>query len=62
MLSQAVRFPFCGITLGAICAPVARGSTLIFNASHVIDFAQGEFVTIGGMTTVFLVGVGMPMP
>lgn len=62
MLSQAVQFLFSGLTLGAIYALVALGFTLIFNASHVINFAQGEFVMIGGMTTVFLVGLGLPMP
>src|SRR5690606_9404277 len=35
---------------------------IIFNASRVINFAQGEFVMIGGMSAVTLVAAGMPMP
>jgi branched-chain amino acid transport system permease protein len=62
MLSQALQFLFAGVTVGAIYALVALGFTLIYNSSHVINFAQGEFVMIGGMATVFLAAAGMPMP
>jgi len=41
---------------------VALGFSIIFNASHVINFAQGEFVMLGGMVTVFAVAVGLPLP
>ena len=37
-------------------------SRSIYNASHVINFAQGEFVMIGGMATVFLAAAGLPLP
>ena len=36
-------------------------STLIYNASGVVNFAQGEFVMIGGMSTVFLFDAGAPL-
>jgi branched-chain amino acid transport system permease protein len=62
MFSQALQFLFTGVTVGAIYALVALGFTLIYNSSHVINFAQGEFVMIGGMATVFLIAAGMPMP
>ncbi len=49
-------------TIGAIYALVALGFTLIYNASDVINFAQGEFVMLGGMVTFFAVAAGVPMP
>ncbi|MCC7047837.1 MAG: branched-chain amino acid ABC transporter permease [Alphaproteobacteria bacterium] len=61
MLETFLQFLFSGITTGAIYALVALGFTLIYNASHVINFAQGEFVMIGGMATVFLVDAGWPI-
>lgn len=61
-MGDALQFLFSGVTVGAIYALVGLGFTLIYNASHVINFAQGEFVMIGGMTTVFLLGAGVPMP
>ena len=59
---QWVQFLAGGLTVGAIYALVALGFSIIFNASHVINFAQGEFVMIGGMSAVSLVATGVPMP
>ena len=35
---------------------------MIYNASHVINFAQGEFIMLGGMLSVFFSQAGLPMP
>lgn len=61
MLSDLLQFTTAGLTVGAVYALVALGFTLIYNASGVINFAQGEFVMIGGMVTVFAVAAGMPL-
>ena len=61
MSAQLVQFLLAGLTVGAIYALVALGFSLIYNASHVINFAQGEFVMIGGMATVSLLGAGLPL-
>ena len=62
MLSQFLQFLFSGLTVGATYALAALGFTLIYNASNVINFAQGEFITLGGMLTVFFLRSGLPMP
>jgi len=62
MFAEFLQFLFSGITVGAIYALVGLGFAIIYNASHVINFAQGEFVMLGGMATVFLINLGMPMP
>jgi branched-chain amino acid transport system permease protein len=59
---EFLQFAFSGLTIGAVYALVALGFTLIYNASDVINFAQGEFVMLGGMTTVFLALAGLPVP
>jgi len=61
-MSEFLQFAFSGLTVGAVYALVALGFTLIYNASDVINFAQGEFVMLGGMTTVFLALAGVPLP
>lgn len=43
-----------GITFGAIYALVGLGFVTIAKASQIINFAQGEFVMLGGMVTFFL--------
>jgi len=62
MSGQSLQFLASGLTAGSIYALVALGFSLIFNASRVINFAQGEFVMIGGMSAVSLVAAGAPMP
>ena len=59
MLAQYV---LSGLTVGAIYALVALGFAIIYNASHVINFAQGEFVMIGGMATAGFIEAGLNLP
>jgi branched-chain amino acid transport system permease protein len=61
-MADVLQFFFSGLTVGAVYALVALGFTLIYNASDIINFAQGEFVMLGGMTTVFLAAAGWPLP
>ena len=52
MLSQFLQFVFSGVTVGATYALAALGFSIIYNASGVINFAQGEFIMLGGMLAV----------
>lgn len=61
MDTQLTQFLLTGLTVGSIYALVALGFAIIYNASHVINFAQGEFVMIGGMATASLIQLGLPM-
>lgn len=56
-----LQFVAGGLTAGAIYALVALGFSIVYNASHAINFAQGEFVMLGGMGAVSLVGFGLPL-
>ena len=56
-----LQFIASGLTVGAIYALVALGFSIIYNASGAINFAQGEFVMIGGMSAVTFVGAGLPL-
>ncbi|OGP52740.1 MAG: hypothetical protein A2Y65_07215 [Deltaproteobacteria bacterium RBG_13_52_11] len=52
-----------GITMGAIYALVALGFVTIVKASQIINFAQGEFVMLGGVITFFFIkGAGLSYP
>lgn len=56
-----MQFLYSGLTAGSIYALVALGFNIIYNTTGLINFAQGEFVMIGGMLmyTLFTV-LGMP--
>ena len=61
-MSELLQFLFSGLTVGAVYALVALGFTIIYNASDVVNFAQGEFVMLGGMLTVSAYAAGLPLP
>ena len=61
-MSELLQFLLSGVTVGAVYALVALGFTIIYNASEVVNFSQGEFVMLGGMSTVFLFDAGVPLP
>ena len=53
MTSQLfVQYLLAGITYGAIYAIVAIGFNIIYNTTGIINFAQGEFVMLGGMLSI----------
>jgi branched-chain amino acid transport system permease protein len=60
--SQLVQYLATGITTGAIYALVALGFTIIYNSTEIINFAQGEFVMLGGMIAASMLELfGMPL-
>ena len=59
--SQLLQYLFTGLTLGSIYALVALGFTMIYNATGIINLAQGEFVMLGGLVMVFFTAV-LKMP
>lgn len=47
-----MQYFFSGITTGAVYAVIAVGFTLLFNATGLINFAQGEFVMVGALVLI----------
>ncbi len=58
---QFLQYIFSGITTGSVYALTAMGFTLVFNATQIINFSQGQLVMLGGMTAVALHGLGLPL-
>jgi len=56
-----LQYLFAGITYGVIYAIVAIGFNIIYNTTGIINFAQGEFVMLGGMISISLLQV-VPLP
>ncbi len=61
MPEQLFQFLVTGVTVGSLYALVGLGFALIYNASDVVNFAQGEFVMLGAMTAIGLVTAGWPL-
>lgn len=60
-LSLFLQYLFAGITYGIIYAIVAIGFNIIYNTTGIINFAQGEFLMLGGMISISLLHF-MPLP
>jgi branched-chain amino acid transport system permease protein len=61
--SSLLQYLITGLTLGSTYGLTALGFTIIFNTTGVINFAQGEFVMLGGMMSVYFMhalGLGEP--
>ncbi len=62
-MNELLQFLISGLTSGAIYALIALGFTIIYNATEVINFAQGEFVMFGAMFMATFMGkLGWPLP
>ncbi len=62
-LDQLPQFLISGLTTGAIYALVALGFCIIYNASGIVNFAQGDFLSLGGLLMYSaLFAAGLPVP
>lgn len=62
-MDQFIQYMVSGVTLGSVYALVGIGFTLVFSVTGIINFAQGEFVMLGGMLAFWLLKVaGLPAP
>ena len=48
-----LQYTISGLTIGVIYALVAIGYNIIYNVTEILNFAQGEFVMLGGLFAVF---------
>ncbi|MER2534462.1 MAG: branched-chain amino acid ABC transporter permease [Rhizobiaceae bacterium] len=60
--TEIIQFTLSGITLGSIYALIALGFAVMLNATGMLNFAQGQFVMLGGvLSAVFVVSSGWPI-
>jgi branched-chain amino acid transport system permease protein len=61
-MTNFVQLLASGIALGTIYALIALGFVVIYRASRVFNFAQGELVVVGAFVMVTLSQAGLPWP
>ncbi|WP_232698882.1 branched-chain amino acid ABC transporter permease [Brevibacillus daliensis] len=59
-MTEFMQYFANGLVNGGIYAIVAIGFITIYSVSKVINMAQGEFLMLGGMITVALIGMELP--
>jgi branched-chain amino acid transport system permease protein len=53
--AQFVQYLVSGVTSGSVYALVGLGFTIIYAVTRIINFAQGEFVMLGGLLSFTLI-------
>lgn len=59
--SYYIQYLLSGCTNGSVYIISAIGFNIIYNTTGIINFAQGEFLMLGGMTAYYLLSF-MPLP
>lgn len=60
--AEFFQYVIAGLKSGSIYALVALGFTVVYGATGIINFAQGEFFMLGGVLAVWFHGLGLPLP
>ena len=59
--AEFVQYLISGVTSGSVYALVGLGFTIIYAVTKIINFAQGEFVMLGGLLSYTLIhSAGLP--
>jgi branched-subunit amino acid ABC-type transport system permease component len=61
-LATFFQFALSGMTTGCVYALVALGFVLCANVSGIVNFAQGEYVMLGGLIVTSLLAMRLPLP
>jgi branched-chain amino acid transport system permease protein len=63
MFNLVAQSVLSGIGVGAVYGLIGIGFCVIYNASGIVNFAQGAFVMLGGMlTNAGMTKLGLPLP
>jgi branched-chain amino acid transport system permease protein len=63
MFNLVAQSVLSGIGIGAVYGLIGIGFCVIYNASGIVNFAQGAFVMLGGMlTNAGMIKLGLPLP
>ena len=62
LLGQILDVVFSTLKNASLYALIALGFVVIYLTTGSINFAQGEFVALGGLSAALLVGLGLPLP
>ncbi len=61
-MQEVLQYLFSGVTNGTIYAVIALGFSMLYRATELINFAQGEFVMLGALGLFTLWGgAGLPL-
>lgn len=60
-MAEALQLIANGVVIGSVIAVAAVGLTLVFGILRLINFAHGDFLTLGAFIAVVGTGAGLPL-
>ena len=60
-MAEALQLIANGVVIGSVVAVSAVGLTLVFGVLRLINFAHGDFLTLGAFVAVLGTGAGLPL-
>ncbi len=60
-MEEALQLIANGVVIGSVIAVAAVGLTLVFGILRLINFAHGDFLTLGAFAAVVGTGAGLPL-
>ncbi len=60
-MEEALQLVANGVVIGSVIAVSAVGLTLVFGILRLINFAHGDFLTLGAFAAVMGTGAGLPL-
>lgn len=61
VFSDFLQYTFSGLTNGSVYAIIALSLTIVFNASGVVNFAQGSYAVLGALIAVSIFAIPLPI-
>jgi branched-chain amino acid transport system permease protein len=61
LITDFLQLTAAGLTQGSVYALLAVGLIAVYSVRHIVNIAQGEFASLAGLGTVWLISFGMPL-
>lgn len=60
-MTELIQYLVSGLVVGCIYGLVAIGFTAVYNATHIVNFAQGETSMLAALAAASLIALGTPL-
>ena len=59
-MNELAQYVASGVVIGAIYGLIGVGFTAVYNVTGIVNFAQGDFASLGALGAIGLIALGLP--
>lgn len=60
-MQELAQYIASGVVIGSIYGLIGVGFSTVYNVTGIVNFAQGDFASLGALGTIGLIAVGLPL-